>query len=244
MRPVISGSGRRERWAKIQLFFQKNQQANQIERLIRKKEKNMNGIAAGLGNPGPEYDRTRHNYGFLFIDELIALARDEGEAEELNGKKFNCKLWRVAMPRLKGEWLCAKPLTFMNNSGMALQPLLSWYKMEPESLVVIHDELDLPPGEIRFKFGGGLAGHNGLASIAGLLGSKDFYRLRIGVGKPINKENMIAWVLGRPLKEERELLDKAVSEALECFFIFSNKGLKDAAQYARDVSRENTEKDI
>ncbi len=200
------------------------------------------GIAAGLGNPGPQYDKSRHNCGFIFIDELIALAREDGVAEEMNGKKFNCRLWRISLPQLSGNWLCMEPLTFMNNSGLALQPLMNWYKLSPQQLLVIHDELDIPPGEIRFKFGGGLAGHNGLASIARLLGSQDFFRLRIGIGKPVNKENIINWVLGHPVGEEQELLDKIMPEALECFFIFSNKGLAAAAQYARDVSRENREK--
>lgn len=200
---------------------------------------NIKGIAAGLGNPGPQYSQSRHNCGFMFIDELIGLGRAEGRVEELSGKKFNCRLWRLSLPRLNGDWLCCEPQTFMNNSGEAIQPLLAWLKEPPDSLLVIHDELDIPPGEIRLKFGGGLAGHNGLASIARLLGSPDFYRLRIGIGKPPSKDSIIPWVLGKPAGKDRELVGRAVAEAVECFFIFANKGFKDAAQYARDVSREN-----
>ncbi len=197
------------------------------------------GIIAGLGNPGPQYDISRHNCGFMFIDELLELAREKGQVAELNGKKFNCLLWRLSIPRLDGEWLAVKPLTFMNESGLCLQPLMSWYKMTPDRLVVVHDELDIPPGELRFKYGGGLAGHNGLSSISRQLGSKDYYRLRIGIGKPVDKDNMIAWVLGRPEKKDQALIGKAIDEAVEAFFIFSRKGFREAAQYARDVSREN-----
>lgn len=197
------------------------------------------GIVAGLGNPGPQYDKSRHNCGFMFLSELLELALEEGQAEEMNGKKFNCLLWRIALPRLEGTWLAVKPLTFMNNSGLCLQPLMAWYKMEPSQLVVVHDELDIPPGELRFKLGGGLAGHNGLSSISSQLGSKDFYRLRIGIGKPVNKGNMIAWVLGHPEKIELDQIETVISEAIETFFIFSCRGLMDAAQYARDLSRKN-----
>lgn len=199
----------------------------------------INGLVVGLGNPGAKYDGSRHNCGFMFIDDLLRLARVEGKLEELNAKKFSCLLWNISLPQLRGNWLAAEPLTFMNDSGLSVRPLLAWYKLLPDNLLVVHDELDIPPGEIRFKFGGGLAGHNGLASIAQHLGSKDFYRMRIGIGKPLHKENMIAWVLGRPPQTEAALLAKLMPEALETFFIFSNEGLMAAAQYARDVSREN-----
>lgn len=199
----------------------------------------IRGIVAGLGNPGPQYEQSRHNCGFMFINELLRLARDDGQADEMNGKRFNCLLWKISMPQLEGNWLAIKPLTFMNNSGLSLQPLMSWYKMAPDRLVVVHDELDIPPGEIRFKFGGGMAGHNGLASITSQLGSKDYYRLRIGIGKPTDKANMISWVLGRPEKKDAELIDKILSEAIKTFFIFSESGYTEAAQYARDISREN-----
>lgn len=199
----------------------------------------IRGIVAGLGNPGQQYEKSRHNCGFMFIDELLKQAREEGQMEEMNGKRFNCQLWRISLAQLDGNWLAVKPLTFMNNSGVSLQPLMSWYKMAADRLVVVHDELDIPPGEIRFKFGGGLAGHNGLASITSQLGTKDYYRLRIGIGKPADKDNMIAWVLGRPEKKDATLIDKILAEALETFFIFSQSGYTEAAQYARDVSREN-----
>lgn len=197
------------------------------------------GIVSGLGNPGPQYDRSRHNCGFMFLEQLLELTMEQGQAEQLNGKKFNCLMWRIALPGLEGSWLAVKPLTFMNNSGLCLQAILAWHKMAPDKLVVVHDELDIPPGEIRFKFGGGLAGHNGLASISSQLGSKDFYRLRIGIGKPADKENMISWVLGRPEKKDMDQIERIIGEAIETFLIFSSQGLMEAAQYARDISRKN-----
>lgn len=195
------------------------------------------GLVAGLGNPGKQYAGTRHNCGFMFTGLLLDMASREGSVEELNGKKFNARLWRVSMPQINGAWLVANPLTFMNDSGRAIQPILAWHKLNAGSLVVAHDELDIPPGELRFKFGGGLAGHKGLSSIAACLGSMDFYRLRIGIGKPQYKSDMLNWVLGRPAGDEDEKLSRAIPGALETFFIFTSQGLKAASQYARDASK-------
>ena len=141
------------------------------------------GVLVGLGNPGPKYDGTRHNTGFLLLDRLLDMAHLDGSVSEQNGKRFDCELWRVQLEALGGTWLVAKPLTYMNLSGQCVQPLLAWHKMSPRDLVVVHDELDLPPGALRFKFGGGNAGHNGLKSITERLGTPDFYRLRLGIGQ-------------------------------------------------------------
>lgn len=197
------------------------------------------GLVAGLGNPGPKYAATRHNMGFLFIDDLVSLASREGEWRELNGKKFNVRLWAVSLPQLQGEWLACEPQTFMNNSGDAIRPLLGWHNLEPWQLVVVQDEMDIPAGELRFKFGGGLAGHNGLLSISQQLGTRDYYRLRIGIGKPMHKEDTLAWVLGRPAASERDKLLAIMPYALETFFIFSKKGLAAATQFAHGAGRES-----
>lgn len=199
----------------------------------------ITGIIAGLGNPGPRYAGTRHNCGFMVLDELLKIAGRSGEVEELNGKRFNGALWRIRMPELSGKWLAVEAHTFMNDSGNCVQPLMAWYRLSPEQLLVIHDELDIPAGDIRFKFGGGLAGHNGLASISRALGSNNYYRLRVGIGKPTHKEDMISWVLGRPGREEGDLIEKTIVESVEIIKIFSRDGEKAAAQYARDASRLN-----
>lgn len=194
------------------------------------------GLVAGLGNPGKQYAGTRHNCGFMFIGQLLDRSGREGSATELNGKKFNALLWRVTLPELEGEWLAAEPQTFMNDSGKAIQPIMAWHKLEPRKLVVVQDELDIPPGELRFKFGGGLAGHRGLASISACLGTKDYYRLRIGIGKPQFKDDMVNWVTSRPKDGDAEKIARILPEALEAFFIFSREGLKAASQFARDAS--------
>ena len=116
------------------------------------------GVIVGLGNPGAKYDHTRHNCGFDFVSYLVDLAGKEGDVSQQNGGKFSCELWRLRLPKLGGCWLAAKPQTFMNLSGQCVQPLLAWHKLKPQDLVVVHDELDIPAGELRFKLGGGNAG--------------------------------------------------------------------------------------
>ena len=161
------------------------------------------GVVVGLGNPGNQYAGTRHNCGFAFVESLLDHARREGgQVQSQNGGKFSCELWRLRYDGLPGDWLAAMPQTFMNLSGQCVQPLLAWHKIRPDQLVVVHDELDIPAGELRFKKGGGNAGHNGLKSITQLLGTPDFYRLRIGIGRPPQKGDVINWVLGRPCSED------------------------------------------
>ena len=117
------------------------------------------GVLVGLGNPGPRYEGTRHNCGFALVSTRLDLADKEGGLSSLNGGKFSCELWRVRLSQLNGTWLAAMPQTFMNLSGQCVQPLLAWHRLKPEQLVVAHDELDIPAGELRFKRGGGNAGH-------------------------------------------------------------------------------------
>lgn len=191
------------------------------------------GILVGLGNPGPRYEGTRHNCGFTLVSALVREAEREGRLTECNGGRFSCELWRLRLPGLKGTWLAAKPLTFMNLSGQCVQPLLAWHKLRPNQLVVAHDELDIPAGELRFKLGGGNAGHNGLKSITELLATPDFYRLRIGIGRPQHKGDVINWVLGRPDVEDAAHLQAAVPRALETLCVFADKGLEAAVRHAR-----------
>ena len=151
----------------------------------------------------------------------------------MNGSKFSCELLRVDLPELRGPWLVAKPQTFMNLSGQSVQPLLAWHKIPPNRLVVAHDELDIPAGHLRFKFGGGNAGHNGLKSISQLLGTPDFYRLRIGIGRPQHKGDVTNWVLGRPSGDDAAAIDKGLANALDVLFTFAAHGLERAARAAQ-----------
>ena len=152
------------------------------------------GLIVGLGNPGPKYAQTRHNLGFLMLDALLAAADDV----QPQAGKFQAELWRIRLRGVSDPWLCAKPQTFMNLSGAAVQPLAAWHRIPPDRILVIHDELDLPPGRMKCKCGGGDAGHNGLKSITERLGTPDYYRLRLGIGRsPFPGGDTANWVLGR-----------------------------------------------
>lgn len=190
-------------------------------------------VLVGLGNPGAQYDETRHNCGFMLVDALCRKAEREGRVQSMNGGKFSCDLLRLELPELRGPWLVAKPQTFMNLSGQCVQPLLAWHKISPDRLIVAHDELDIPAGHLRFKFGGGNAGHNGLKSITQLLGTPDFYRLRIGIGRPPHKGDVTNWVLGRPTGDDAAAVNKGIENALDILFAFVAGGLERAARNAQ-----------
>jgi PTH1 family peptidyl-tRNA hydrolase len=163
-------------------------------------------LIVGLGNPGAEYTETRHNAGFWFCERL---------AQEL-GASFNKEArfhgW-AANAREAGIWLLL-PGTFMNRSGQAVQALTHFYRITPAEMLVVHDELDLPPGQMRLKFGGGLGGHNGLKDITAKLGTQDYWRLRIGIGHPGDKAEVANYVLKPARKEEQADIDAALDRAL------------------------------
>lgn len=165
-------------------------------------------LIVGLGNPGPEHARTRHNAGFWFVD---ALAEQAGVRFGLESKLFG----ETAKVEIGGQtvWLL-KPATFMNLSGKSVTAALRYWKIEPEDMLVAHDELDLPPGVARFKFDGGHGGQNGLRDIVRLLGHCQFHRLRVAIGHPGHKDKVTPWVLGRPGKDDEILIRRAIDDAL------------------------------
>ena len=166
-------------------------------------------LIAGLGNPGAEYEHTRHNAGAWLVEEL---ARSEGIRLSPD-KKFH---GFSGKGMIGGQecWLLI-PTTFMNLSGQAVQALASFYKLKPEEILVVHDELDLPAGQARFKTGGGHGGQNGLRDIIAKLGNnRNFHRLRIGIGHPGDKNKVTGHVLGRPGKNEKSAMEAAIDEAL------------------------------
>jgi peptidyl-tRNA hydrolase (EC 3.1.1.29) len=177
----------------------------------------------GLGNPGAQYAATRHNAGFWFVDALADFAgvslRDQ--------PKFHGAL--AKMPSADGEILLLEPMTFMNDSGRAVQALATFYKLPPESLLVVHDELDLPAGTARLKRGGGHGGHNGLRSIQQHIGP-EFARLRIGIGHPGHRDRVLGYVLGRPGSEEHEAIGGAIRRAAEALDTLLAQGWDKAAQ--------------
>ena len=161
-------------------------------------------LIVGLGNPGSEYDDNRHNLGFWFIDRL---ARELKVSLAPQGKFFG----RIG--RLNDLWLL-QPTTFMNRSGQSVVSLARFYKILPDEILVVHDELDLQHGSIRLKQGGGNGGHNGLKDIQAQLTMPDFWRLRLGIGHPGERNEVVNYVLKAPRKEELELIDRALDRCL------------------------------
>lgn len=162
----------------------------------------------GLGNPGSKYEQTRHNAGFWFVDRLA-----DRHAALLRGEnKFSGEVVRINA--LQGDCWLLKPTTFMNHSGRSVAALCNFYKIEPQELLVAYDELDLEPGVVRLKTGGGHGGHNGMRDICSALGSRDFHRLRIGIGHPGHKEAVVGHVLSRPGKAEQQAIDNGLDEAM------------------------------
>ena len=161
-------------------------------------------LIVGLGNPGAEYARTRHNAGYWFVDEL---ARGAGWKRE---SKYQCELAKGKVGAVE-LWL-AKPTTYMNRSGGAVQSLAAFYRMKPAEILVVHDEIDLAPGDVRLKQGGGHGGHNGVRDVIANIGA-EFWRLRIGVGHPGNKEQVIDAVLDRPTGAEQRQIEGAMQRA-------------------------------
>ena len=170
----------------------------------------MTGLAlklvVGLGNPGAEYARTRHNAGFWYVDELARSAGGNWRRES----RYQCELARIKVADQE-LWLM-KPQTFMNKSGAAVQALAAFYRIAPAEMLVAHDEIDLPPGVVRLKEGGGHGGHNGVRDVIAQLGA-DFWRLRIGVGHPGAKDQVIDAVLDRATPDEQLLIDAALERA-------------------------------
>lgn len=163
-------------------------------------------MIVGLGNPGAEYSETRHNAGFWFCErlarELSAPLSHEGRFHGIAGNSRSAGVW-VLLPQ-----------TFMNRSGLSVRALAQFFKIEPREILVVHDELDIPPGQLRLKFGGGSGGHNGLKDVTSHLGTPDYWRLRVGIGHPGDRNEVVNFVLKAPRREEQEAIDAALDRAL------------------------------
>ena len=181
-------------------------------------------LIVGLGNPGRKYEGTRHNAGFWFVEEVARAARADFRQEA----RFQGEVARVPV----GDIWLLKPATFMNNSGREVGALAGFYRISPEEILVAHDELDLPPGEARLKFGGGLSGHNGLRDVAPALATQDFWRLRIGIGHPRDMPagggEPVDYVLHAPRAEERKAIDDAIGKALAVWPLIAAHDLQGA----------------
>ena len=181
-------------------------------------------LFVGLGNPGPDYQQTRHNAGFWWIDAL---------ARELKTNLVFEKGYHglVARTSVNGQtaWLL-QPQTFMNLSGKSVSSLANFFKITPQEILVAHDELDIIPGEAKLKLGGSHAGHNGLRDIHAQLGTDQYWRLRLGIGHPGNKDEVIHWVLKKPSLEHRIAIDQTIDRALKALPYFLTDDIEQATR--------------
>ncbi len=185
------------------------------------------GLIVGLGNPGAKYDRTRHNIGFEIVDALaksypgVALSENK-RFQGLTGE-FRSGTERIVL---------LKPTTFMNNSGQAVRAVLDWYKLAPESVLVVYDDMDLPTGRLRLRLSGSAGGHNGMKSIIAHLGTKEFPRLRVGIGSTDKAEEgdhaVVSHVLGRFAPEDRKIIDAVIPMAVDAIDLSLRKGFERA----------------
>lgn len=166
-------------------------------------------LFVGLGNPGPEYEATRHNAGFWWVDALAA---------KLGARLVAERSYHGLLARVNGAhgplWLL-EPMTYMNRSGQSVAALARFFKIAPADILVVHDELDVTPGQAKLKFGGGSGGHNGLKDIHAQLGTPDFWRLRLGIGHPGVKAEVVDYVLRKPAPEHREAIEACITRTLE-----------------------------
>jgi PTH1 family peptidyl-tRNA hydrolase len=165
-------------------------------------------LFVGLGNPGPEYEATRHNAGFWWLEALAGKLGAQLQPE----RAYQALVARVNLAQ--GPVWLLEPMTYMNRSGVSVAALARFYKIAPEQILVVHDELDLQPGQAKLKFGGSAAGHNGLKDIHAMLGTPDFWRLRLGIGHPGVKAEVVNYVLKKPSAEHREGIAKAIDQSL------------------------------
>ena len=181
-------------------------------------------LIVGLGNPGEKYAHTRHNAGFEVMSRL-----EEHYGVKLR-KKFLLQGMTAEITDGEKKIVLCEPLTFMNRSGECVKRLLNRFKVPQEQMIVIYDDIDLPPGKVRVRKSGGPGTHNGMRSIAGCLGKTDFPRIRVGTGDRPAGEDLAAWVLGHPAPEEREKMEAAFDKAAECVRIWIGDGIEKAMQ--------------
>lgn len=166
-------------------------------------------LIAGLGNPGRKHERDRHNAGFWFVQRFAERNRASLRSET----RFQGIAGKVATPT--GDVWLLMPQTYMNDSGRSVAQIARFYKIDPEEILVVHDELDFAPGTVKLKLGGGVAGHNGLKDIHATLGTQAFWRLRIGIGHPGDRSQVADYVLHPPRAEEKVLVEEAIDRALD-----------------------------
>ena len=193
-------------------------------------------LVVGLGNPGKDYERTRHNAGFWLVERF---AVQSGVALRKDGK-YQALVGRMGS---NGAWLVL-PQSFMNASGRAVQMLAGFFKIQPAEILVVHDELDFEPGTAKIKQGGGIAGHNGLKDISQRLGSHDYWRLRLGIGHPGDRNVVANYVLNKPSAEDRVDIDEAIGRSIEILPLCLAGDMQGAMQKLHSVEKEKKVKPV
>jgi PTH1 family peptidyl-tRNA hydrolase len=166
-------------------------------------------LVAGLGNPGAKYEQTRHNAGFWFVDEVARQYNARFKSES----KYKSEVARCSIAG--NDCRLQKPLDFMNRSGLPVASLAGFYQIPRSSILIVHDDLDLPPGTVKLKKGGGHGGHNGLRDLIPHLGGNDFLRLRIGIGHPGHRDDVVGYVLKNASRDDRTAIEQAIDEAVK-----------------------------
>ena len=177
-------------------------------------------LIVGLGNPEPKYDRTRHNIGFAAVDELARI----WQMPLSENKRFQGQFAEGVV--LGGRMRLLKPLTYMNRSGQSVRAVVDWYKLQPQSVLVIYDDMDLPVGRLRMRLSGSAGGHNGMKSIIAHLGGKDFPRLRIGIGKSDGQKGTVSHVLGKFAPEETKTIEEVLYVSVKAIELSLTEGVE------------------
>ena len=188
-------------------------------------------LIIGLGNPGREYEGTRHNAGYRWVDAIAARKKARWSKES----KFSG--WTTRVEEGGHDFRMLKPATYMNESGRSVAAVVRFYRIDPAAMLIVHDELDLPPGTVRLKKGGGTGGHNGLTDIVDALDTKDFWRLRIGIGHPGHKDLVADYVLHEARREERELIEPAFERSLDLLPRIAGGRMQDAMTWLHTLPK-------
>ena len=194
-------------------------------------------LIVGLGNPGKEYEKTRHNAGFRWVD-AIAERKHASWKRETKFSGYTAKVTEDGQ-----DFALLKPATYMNESGRSVAAFLRFFRIEPARMLIVHDELDLPPGTVKLKKGGGTGGHNGLTDIVEALDTKDFWRLRIGIGHPGHKDLVADYVLHESRREEREAIDPPFERSLDLLPKLATGRMTDAMTWLHTVPKIEEDKE-
>ena len=189
-------------------------------------------LIVGLGNPGRGYQQTRHNAGFWWVDAIAGRKKAHWSKES----KFSG--WTTKVEEGGREFWLLKPNTYMNESGRSVAAFMRFFRIEPESMLVVHDERDLPPGSVKLKKGGGTGGHHGLTDVVEALGTKDFWRLRIGIGHPGHKDLVADYVLHEARREEQEAIDPPFERSLDLLPWLAKGRMTDAMTWLHTAPKE------